>query len=291
MRVLAKTRGFLSSPIAAASCPKPRGGRARPCPSAGGSGRAEAPALLVPPFPQPSSSGQGWINLSEPSQEPRPCRAAPWPGAELGATALGQRRAASAWAAEPRDARGVRGASASVPCVLWNRGQGRPWARGTWVPSRASPLCSPLNLPRSSPRSHRERRAPRRCCSSCSSPLSPCAVSPARILRHPSAPPEPPLTPTRVGTDGVPLSPGHCSELDVGAVERVVGGTEARSHAWPYQVRPAGFPEPLPGLSWRREPALSPGRVSPPLPRSPSSITPTAAGTTPAGAPSSRGTG
>lgn len=195
MRVLAKTRGFLSSPIAAASCPKPRGGRAQPCPSAGGSGRAEAPALLVPPFPQPSGSGQGWINLSEPSQEPRPCRAAPWPGAELGATALGQRRAASAWAAEPRDARGVRGASASVPCVLWNRGQGRPWARGTWVPSRASPLWSPLNLPRSSPRSHRERRAPRRCCSLCSSPLSPCAVSPARILRHPSAPPEPPLTP------------------------------------------------------------------------------------------------
>ncbi|TRZ11760.1 hypothetical protein HGM15179_015396 [Zosterops borbonicus] len=29
---------------------------------------------------------------------------------------------------------------------------------------------------------------------------------------------------------------GRCSELDVEGMQRVVGGTEARSHAWPYQI-------------------------------------------------------
>ncbi|XP_031949717.1 LOW QUALITY PROTEIN: chymotrypsin-like elastase family member 1 [Corvus moneduloides] len=29
---------------------------------------------------------------------------------------------------------------------------------------------------------------------------------------------------------------GRCSELDLDGMQRVVGGTEARSHAWPYQI-------------------------------------------------------
>lgn len=90
-------------------------------------------------------------------------------------------------------------------------------------------------------------------------------MSPARSLRPPRLPNSPP-TPPPAGTDAVPVSPGRCSELDVEGMQRVVGGTEARSHAWPYQVGPAAVPRPGPGLCCRRDPALSPG---PPLAPSP----------------------
>ncbi|RMB94119.1 hypothetical protein DUI87_29480 [Hirundo rustica rustica] len=65
---------------------------------------------------------------------------------------------------------------------------------------------------------------------------------------------------------GVGPGAGRCSEPDVEQMQRVVGGTEARSHAWPYQVGPARLARPVPGLGWRRRPALSPG---PPLAPSP----------------------
>uniref|UniRef100_A0A8D0KR28 Peptidase S1 domain-containing protein n=1 Tax=Strix occidentalis caurina TaxID=311401 RepID=A0A8D0KR28_STROC len=38
-------------------------------------------------------------------------------------------------------------------------------------------------------------------------------------------------------TPSCTLSPaGRCSEQDLDGVQRVVGGTEARSHAWPSQI-------------------------------------------------------
>ncbi|XP_005061521.1 PREDICTED: chymotrypsin-like elastase family member 1 [Ficedula albicollis] len=38
------------------------------------------------------------------------------------------------------------------------------------------------------------------------------------------------------GGSWLAVAPGRCSELDLDGMQRVVGGTEARSHAWPYQV-------------------------------------------------------
>ncbi|KAF2978243.1 hypothetical protein EK904_005417 [Melospiza melodia maxima] len=59
---------------------------------------------------------------------------------------------------------------------------------------------------------------------------------------------------------------GRCSELDLDGMQRVVGGTEARSHSWPSQVGRAGVPGPGPGLCPRRDPALSPAPCLAPCP-------------------------
>lgn len=119
----------------------------------------------------------------------------------------------------------------------------------------APPPAAPLKRPRSSASAPPWTPRSRMICSSCSSPPSPSAVK-SRPEPAASAPPDTPPVPPSLGTHAVPLSPGRCSELDLDGMQRVVGGTEARSHAWPYQVSPAGVPRAIPGLSSPRDPAL-----------------------------------
>lgn len=163
----------------------------------------------------------------------------------------------------PRDPAALglpRGARA--PCVLWQRGQGRS---GAAAPASlpAPPPAAPLKRPRGSPGTHGGQRSTMMLQLVLLAALALCGES--RPEPSASAPPEGPGTPPG-GADAVPLSAGRCSELDLDGMQRVVGGTEARSHAWPYQVGPAGVPRPGPGLSPRRDPALSPAPCLAPSP-------------------------
>lgn len=251
----------------------------QPCCSAGGVwGGAQGRALFVPPFPHPSAPAapfRCWINLGQPSHKPRPWRAAAeasWGRPrDKGVTPLRDReREAAAQGSSVCPGAGAEGRSgcpcgARAPCVLWHSGQGRSVGPGSCSPSRASsrgPVKAPAGQRPGPTADTALQHQP--CCSSCSSPPSPCAVSPARSLGPPSAPPAIPPGPAPGGDSRCPRVP---RALLRAAPRRDAAGGRRHRGSLARLALPGGScrrPTAEAGALPARDPALSPPRLSPP---------------------------